>query len=207
MFCAFDIKSILADHLLETAPNKSILASEVPFCYGFRRADMLFFTQNKVHAFEVKSDIDDLNKLESQLKDYKATFSYHWLVTSEKHLSKARKRTHSSTGIILVRPDKQVKIIRQARENKRLSKNQLIFLLDRKHLTKLMKSQGVFPKNNAIELEKLRSIGENKLTIRQLAQAAYSMLYSRYKRAYELFSFDRGIKTTHDDIYYLSGAK
>ena len=207
MLCAFDIKSILADHLLQTISANSILAVEVPFCYGFRRADMLFLEQEKTHAFEIKSDLDSLDKLEDQIQDYRNTFSYSWLVTTAKHLPKARKKVSSSIGIIMIQENGGVQIVRYARENKRLSKNNLVFLLEKNHLVNLLKEANAFPKQKVIEIGKLRELGEARLTTKQLVQASYDALLSRYKKAYELFSFDRGMRTTHDDIYYLSGAK
>lgn len=207
MLCAFDIKSILADHLLQNAPANSILAVEVPFCYGFRRADMLYLEQEKAHGFEIKSDLDSLDKLEDQVRDYRNTFSYSWLVVTARHLPKARKKVSSSIGIIMIQKDGTIHIVRHARENKRLSKNNLVFLLEKSHLVNLLKDANVFPKQKVIEIGKLREIGEAKLTTKQLVKASYDALFSKYKKTYELFSFDRGMRTTHDDIYYLSGAK
>ena len=207
MLSAFDIKSILADHILQTPSKNSILAVEVPFCYGFRRADMLFLKEDKAHAFEIKSDLDSLGKLEDQIHDYKNTFSYSWLVTTAKHLPQARKKISSSIGIMLIQPNRTIQVIRCARENRRLSKNNLVFLLEKNHLVKLLKEANAFPKNKIIEIDKLRKIAEVKLTTNQLVKASYNTLFSRYKKSFELFSFDRGMKTTHDDIYYLSGAK
>lgn len=207
MLCAFDIKSILADHLIESSVSDSILATEVPFCYGFRRADMLLLEQGKIHAFEIKSDLDSLDKLEPQIEDYRNTFSYSWLVTTNKHLDKARKKVPSSVGIITVNSHGDLNLIKKARENKMLSKNNLIFLLERRLLITLLKNAGVFPKQKVIEIGRLREIGERRLTTKQLVSATYDALYSRYRKSYELFMFDRGMKTTHDDIYYLSGSK
>ena len=207
MLCAFDIKSILADHLLKNVTANSILAVEVPFCYGFRRADMLYLEQEKTHAFEIKSDLDSLDKLEGQIQDYKNTFPYSWLVTTSRHLLKARKKVPPSIGIILIKENGVIQIIRHARENKRLSKNNLVFLLEKNRLVSLLKDANAFPKQKVIEIGKLREMGETKLTTKQLIKASYDALFSKYKKTYELFSFDRGIRTTHDDIYYLSGAK
>ena len=74
-------------------------------------------------------------------------------------------------------------------------------------MVNLLKEANAFPKQKVIEIGKLRELGEARLTTKQLVQASYDALLSRYKKAYELFSFDRGMRTTHDDIYYLSGAK
>lgn len=207
MFCAFDIKSALADHLLQLRITDTIIASEVPFYYGFRRADMLFLAENKVHGFEIKSDLDKLDKLETQIKDYRNTFSYTWVVTTPKHLKNIRGKVPSSAGLIIINAEERIEILRFAKENKRLSKNSLIHLLSKRDLVALLKNKGKFPNNQIIDLNSLRELGEQKLTINELIDASYITLFNKYKKSYELFNFDRGLKTTHDDIYYLSGAK
>lgn len=107
---------------LETNNSFEFIAREVPFCYGLRRADLVTCDKCSFEttAYEVKSDSDNLMKLEEQLKDYKEVFNYVYVVTTKKHLVNVRK-VGLWFGIIIIDDNKKVSLLRKPRFRSKLN--------------------------------------------------------------------------------------
>ena len=107
---------------LEATSTFDFIAREVPFSYRLRRADLVVGEKDsfRTTAYEIKSDSDNLLKIEEQLKDYKEVFNYVYVVTTKKHLKNVRK-IGLWFGIIIIDGDKTVTVIRKARFRSRLN--------------------------------------------------------------------------------------
>lgn len=53
------------------------------------------------YAYEIKTELDQLTKLEKQLKDYSKAFEYIYVITSENHINKAKNIIPDYCGLIL----------------------------------------------------------------------------------------------------------
>ena len=196
MLDADQIKIKLIDFLIEQQ-DSCVIASEVPFYQGHRKADLIQLSSNKTTAFEIKSDRDNLNKLSKQLNDYNQTFSFCYLVTTPKHLTAARKATPSKTGIIILE-DSRLKVVRRPLENKRLSKHSLALALSSQKINKLTEERA---QPDAIHEKRLHV--ENQIATRRLKKYFYQGLVEKYQMKFKNFMMDRGLKTTLTDLYYL----
>ncbi|EPU3407631.1 sce7726 family protein [Vibrio vulnificus] len=101
---------------LEEVYDFDFIAREVPFSGGVRRADIVAASKNNrsTYAFEIKSDSDTLARLDGQLQDYRGTFNYVYVVTTDKYLS-AVKSYGLWFGILLVSRDGTIVLVREAR--------------------------------------------------------------------------------------------
>lgn len=194
MLTADQIKVKLIDYFIDQE-NLDLLASEVSFYQGYRKADFVQMSENNVTAFEIKSDRDNLLKLKEQMEDYNHTFNFCYLVTTEKHLKKSRELIGAKVGIILIK-DRSVIIIRKPLENKRLSKHSLVLSLNCNDLMKL-------DIGNYGSLQNKRKKVIEKTNLNILKNYFYQTLLKKYQNKYHDFLLDRGEKTTLTDLYYL----
>lgn len=64
------VKTSLIDFWLKNY-TADLIANEVPFFKGNRRADLIMISNNNLLGFEIKSELDSLKNLKSQILDYK----------------------------------------------------------------------------------------------------------------------------------------
>ena len=102
---------------LENEFRFDLIAREVPFVSMRRRADLVAVDRIEctTYGFEIKSDLDSLNRLENQLEDYRLTFNYVYVVTTEKHLE-AVKSHGIWFGVLLIDSNGVISCSRKARK-------------------------------------------------------------------------------------------
>ncbi|MFC7050391.1 sce7726 family protein [Emcibacter nanhaiensis] len=199
MLDADQIKVKLIDFLIDQ-DDCTLIASEVPFYQGYRKADLIHLANNSITAFEIKSDRDSLTKLLDQVSDYNHTFSFCYLVTTKKHLATARKLISPKTGIMLVE-DSSISVVRKSKENKRLCKHSLTLALPGQDISKLTKNSRV---DKALHSQ--RRYVESETTLQTLKKYFYEALFDKYHKNYTNFISDRGMRTTLTDLYYLQSS-
>ena len=197
MLNADQIKVRLIDHLVRD-PQVKLIASEVAFYHGHRKADLIQMNNNAITAFEIKSDKDRLLNLAEQLNDYNNTFSYCYLVTTEKHLNKARKLSPEKVGLILV-TSATLQVLRKPKENKRLCKHSLTLGLSLSQLRQMTDD------THDREVFSVRKKIEKNATLGYLKEIFCRSLIEKYYNQYKNFLSDRGETTTLSDLYYLRG--
>lgn len=102
---------------LEDEFQFDFIAREVPFFSMRRRADIVAVDRkgNSTYGFEIKSDVDTLNRLEPQLEDYRLTFNYVYVVTTEKHVETVK--SHGLWfGVLVFNNEGLIRCIRRARK-------------------------------------------------------------------------------------------
>jgi hypothetical protein len=180
--------------------SKDSIGLEVLFSANKRKADVLILSKY-LHALEIKGDFDNLKKLKGQLKDYHKTFDKVSLVTTPKHLQKIYKIINPSTGLILFN-DKKLKIIRNAKKQKRLNKRDLLMFLSKNELTNLIK----ITKHKNLSTDQVRKIASQRLNTKKIRQVAYSSLKKCYGELFRFFLNDTGGKNIiYDELRGLCG--
>jgi hypothetical protein len=120
---ALCIKAMLLDFLLKRSPSH-YFGNEVFYGLKTRAADIVSVGRF-VTAFEIKSNGDNVSRLQEQMDDYKRVFDYVYIVTVEKHLPYVKKMISRNIGIILVK-DGKVTVLKKAAMNKKLSKDEIL---------------------------------------------------------------------------------
>ena len=122
------LKCALIDYLMENYPTALLIGVEIPFISMRRRVDVLMITEEKqLIAFEIKSDQDNLTRLNGQISDYKKTFDKLYIVTSNKYKNIC-KMIPNGIGCLYCN-DQTIKILRESKTIKRLSKKNLSFFI------------------------------------------------------------------------------
>lgn len=85
------------------------------------------------YAYEIKTELDNINRLESQINDYTTVFDFINVVVHPKHLSKVRKILPRFVGIIIYiesNDDVIFEVIRNAKKNSKILKTSQLGLLN-----------------------------------------------------------------------------
>ncbi len=188
-------KCILIDYLISENPGWNI-AVEVPYFSGKRRVDLLAITaQGQSIAFEIKSDVDSLDKLSAQVSDYQKAFDFLYLVVARKFVSnKQIKKLPSTIGLIEIYNGNIIKL-RNAKLNNPLKKYLVRFL---------WKNQMLKFGNKSEPIETIRNRILHKLPKKEIHELAIRALLDRYTGRYELFLREKSARTHPEDIDFLT---
>lgn len=109
---------LLRHYLVEQKPSKDAVAlTQLPI--GLSRADFVVVNGDGV-VYEIKTDRDSFERLESQLKDYYKVFSKVYVVVGDVLLEEAKQRlSKSKTGILHLGKDNHLTKIKAAIPDKR----------------------------------------------------------------------------------------
>ena len=192
------IKLTLIKFLMNNHPD-SIIASEVTYDFGNRRADiaMLDNQSNLLYAYEIKSMHDNTARLLSQASSYKNFFDFCYIVCEKENVKTIQKITPKTIGIIVITP-KTVKLIRKSHLFKKQSKISLTSILPTKNLRKLVKLT-----TNASQLELAHKVA-NSFSKEQLIKISRSYVKERYRDNYNLMKNEMGKELTPDDLLIIT---
>lgn len=90
--------------------RKTIVLSELPIENS--KADFIMINGKGV-VYEIKTELDNLDRLDSQIKDYYKAFSEVVIVTYEENIDKVIKTVPDTVGIMLLTKRKALKMIRE----------------------------------------------------------------------------------------------
>lgn len=185
------LKTLTIDYWLSNN-SADLIINEVPFFKGNRRADLVIIQGNYLIGFEIKSELDSLNKLNTQVDDYIKIFDKVYIVIAEKFKNHLEIRNlPKSVGILVKKQTLQSK--KEARQIKKFKKNDLLSILWRRDLEHLINKKGL-----DIECLKRKVISDVKLEI--IKKEIIVSLKKRYGKNYALFLRDRGNYTTVEDL-------
>ena len=100
MLNADDIKIKFIAWILQNDQD-AIIGHEVLYSQNQRRADLVVIKQDLMYALEIKSDIDTINRLNDQIKDYLSTFDFVSVITTSKHIKEIRSKLNKKVGIFI----------------------------------------------------------------------------------------------------------
>lgn len=203
-----DIKAAVIDKLFSAdALTDAVLINEMVVANWSRRADLVV-ANGKLHAFEIKSDLDSLRRLEGQLETYLHRFDKVTVVSTPKYLSLIKENADPRVEIWCATECSQGVAITVARRgissivtNKRI----LCAYLLKGELVSLLGTQGQvvtvdMPRN---ELE----IRAEALSIKCIRAFVLEALKRRYRDTFELFCKSRSDSTKPTDLVNLSKLK
>jgi|InofroStandDraft_1065614.scaffolds.fasta_scaffold00110_119 hypothetical protein len=197
---ANEIKIIFIKWLLKKYPS-SIIGNEVLFSNHQYRTDILQILSNKTHAYEIKSDSDNLENIDQQLQNYLETFDYTSLIFTEKYSNEKINKIDNMVGLYLITKDKKIKKIRQAKISHQIKKENLLCFLHKKELINILNEKGL-SQLSVFELRK----NARKIPLNIIKTASIDILTHRYSKLLKLFLLDtNGQVITEDDLKSLTG--
>ncbi len=190
------IKLKLIKHIIASHPD-SIIASEMNYDFGNRRADIILLDQsNFLYAYEIKSINDNTSRILTQTTSYKSFFDFCYIVCEEENLKSVRKATPKDIGLIVVSPS-NIKQIRKSKHFKQQSKITLASILPTNQLRKLSARTG----KSQIELAHLVA---NQFHKEQLKLLSRSYIRHKYNESNKLLLKEIGKELTSDDLLLIS---
>lgn len=178
------IKVSLIDYILDSYSHVDIIIPEFPYLLGNRRADIFAIIENKMIAFEIKSQNDNLLKLEEQVQDYLTTFNEVYLVLDMKFKNEKTLQNLDKRCGILFYMHNQLFFKRKAKTIKRLSKKNTVQFFTSIPQNKKFKS-----------INEYRSFLLTKTTT-ELQNLALHDIKQKYNNSYYIFLEERGNKTS-----------
>src|SRR5690625_2530468 len=102
-----DVRTLLLDelHTEYSYCNETRIINELGLDFGASRIDVAV-VNGIMHGFEIKSDLDNLDRLPRQMEYYNKAFERMTLVVSRKHLSEAKGIIPSWWGIKTISADR-----------------------------------------------------------------------------------------------------
>lgn len=196
---ASHIKTLLIDFLIENY-NIELIASEVPYLFGYRRADLVAIINNNMVAFEIKSELDSLSKLEAQVNDYIEVFNKVYVVLAKKfqHCSVVSK-LHKKVGILYIDANDEIIYYRKAKEQKILKKEKLIYFFKKDELNKINNI------DTKLSLRKTREIFLKINSTKKIVEYSKNILRNKYLTQYNKFIEEKGKYTIEEDLSSITG--
>lgn len=141
------IRNSLLGFLKENKQDKnSILVSEMGLDGGSAIIDIALIN-GAMCGYEIKSDVDTLDRLRSQIPIYEKYFQYLTIVTTDKHLKNVREYLPNWVGIMLAEEHasgtSNINSVRKPRFNKNMSKDELTKLIWKNEAQSLLYTKGV----------------------------------------------------------------
>lgn len=205
-----EIKAALSDYLIrnQILNNKSVLINELPFADflrkgSSRRADLVVVGSH-LRAFEIKSDGDNLERLNGQIEAYNNYFNHLTIVTVKKHLDTIVRLTENNVGIIVIDcidSSYSFHVIRSGKLKLGLGAGNYLSFLDKRSLIKALRQHGKCDKTDS--RGKLYSKAKY-LSKGKLKAITIDFLQSRYKKTYERFILNKSEQTKVGDLRLLS---
>lgn len=115
------------------------------------RIDFLTINGNTT-SFEIKSQIDNLQKLVKQVNNYNQVFEFNYIVIDEKHLSKALQIVPENYGIWIF-DNSQKSIVRKALLNNNLNSIAQLQLLTKREMVKFFSKNSIPEINSGFDGE------------------------------------------------------
>lgn len=171
-------------------------AMEARYASKERRADVLVVSSH-THAYEIKSDVDRLDRLTEQLKDYRQTFDFLTIVTTQIHAHNVKRMLGGNDGLIVISCDEVIEA-KRPKMNRKITKKNMISLCSK---TTLAEALGVA--NGSVNLEEIRSLAERKLPLSDLRNAAVQELRRRFEDKYYAFLENACIPYRESDLTLL----
>ncbi len=190
------IKSKIIDFNLDSDSN-ILIGSEVQFGKNRGFADLIVLKDNSVVSYEIKASRDDFRNLKSQLTLYKNVFDYVYTVVTEKHIYSVKTFINGHSGLILLKLNGDIELIRRAKLIKRNKKQEILFSMTIKFLKKYY---GI--KKN-IDSYQIRTVLMNH-KIPDIKKAYYNYLKEKLYPKNRVFVSELGEETHFEDVSLLS---
>lgn len=200
------IKAALIDHLVEKGVlQNAVLINEMVIANWSRRVDLAVANGN-LHAYEIKSDVDTLKRLDGQLEAYLARFDKTTVVCAQRFTADVLKRTPTFVEVLEVNPSScgvRFRVARRGAIHPIRDKNILIAFLLKTELATLVNNQSQSCSRRELETSAIEiSVIALRRYVLDCLKRRYSATSSSFLREREIRSF-----TTVSDLEKLSRSK
>ena len=183
---AIQIKTSFIDYLLNNYETE-LIGIEVPYLFGYRRADLVAIINNKTVAYEIKSELDSLSKLSAQIDDYVDVFNEVYVVLAEKYKrSSIISKLPQKVGIYYIDQNNKISLQRKAKEQRILNPEKLIYFFKKEEMVRL----GNMDSNFSLRKTREKFLKQN--SIKNIVEYSKNILRNKYQDKYKTFQSERG---------------
>lgn len=168
---------------------------EFPFDFNRRRCDLLISSYEELIGIEIKSDMDNLYRLEEQLKSYYTCFNKVYVACGKRHY-KEISQIKGNFGIIFLTKD-SLAIKRKAKIKKELNVISILDMCDKISLEKITNLK------SSSKSDLIMSI-ISKYKKNEIYDIHRKAIYEKVSRIYNTFIAEKGEVITREDITLLS---
>ena len=161
--------------------DDAVLFEELGLCRGLVRADIAV-VNGALHGYEIKSDLDNVHRLQKQVEVYNKVLDYATLVVGERLLEEAVKAVPEWWGVLLVCSAAgrlEFETVRDAKQNSNRQPRALVELLWLEEATALLAKlgalRGVRGKPRRILWDRI----SDRIRLEEIATAVRAALKSR----------------------------
>lgn len=194
------IKSIFIDFTISKDPNV-IIGNEIMYGTGRRLVDLIVLKDNKITAIEIKSDSDNLKRIQEQIKEYKKIFNFVVLIITRKHLENILEITSKDIGIYLITEDFLIQLIRLPQLQKKTDKREVLYSINSRYLKKMGE-----PLTKRLHSDEIRRCFEKK-SLSYLNSLLFCYLQNKISSNFRIFISERGEQTHIEDLSTLSSSQ
>ena len=108
-------KNVLARKLLLGKHSLNTASMFFEFRAGDSKLDALIINGSS-HAYEIKTELDELKRLPRQLQDYQKRFEHVWVLTNDRHVAGVMEITSDDIGISVLNKKCQISVVRAAKK-------------------------------------------------------------------------------------------
>jgi len=195
-----EIRAALIEWLMKhpIVDKHSIIATEAQYGPTRRRADVLL-VGDKFHAFEIKSDLDNLDRLKDQLKEYRQIFDLVTVVTTIAQEAQVRSSLRPKDGLLII-CDGAICVRREPTVIRRHTKKAISYTCSKQALADNL-GMGI----GAHKFEEVRREAVRRLSICELKEILRLEMHRRYHPRYLTFLNEAVPPYTPEDIWALGG--
>ena len=193
-------KTLIIDEFFNDL-NIDLLTTEIPYLYGNRKADLVVILDNKSIAFEIKSELDNLTKLNEQIRDYQEVFNEVYVVIADKFKTSQEIKSLPKNIGLIVEKNGTFKLKRVAKLKTTLKKDKTVYFLHKNEMLEYLNT------NKYLSINGVRKKFLNKFNNKEVYDIVLKSLINRYNDKFKLFCFNRGKYTHKEDLKMLTGLK
>jgi hypothetical protein len=183
----------MRDHIVRAAFHETVLrtahldqdtfvVNELGLKNGVIRADIAVMN-GKLVGYEIKTDKDNLNRLNSQINAYSEVFDQAYIISGQKHLNKVLDRVPAWWGVYIIEPDEEeictFTCLRPAILNDQRSAYSIAQLLWKTEVAEVLESQFNCVLKQSWTKHKLYDVLIDKLDVNALGQLTLRILKNR----------------------------
>lgn len=178
-----EIRVGFLQHLEKSRKKPKAVIEELSICNGASRADIVAL-YDFPHSFEIKSDIDRLDRLPSQVAFYDFTFKKNTVITTERFINKvlAIVPVHWGVTLAFAKQDTEIRFkhVKKPTVNKNWAGDKALLTLWKQELIKL--SDCLLSNNvpKSLSREHIAQILHSETRKNELQKAFFSQLEYRY---------------------------
>lgn len=118
------LKKSIYTYLISRDPD-GIVGSEVMYGSSRRVADIVFISQGRSYAIEIKSEFDTTSRLEGQLEEYRTLFDYIIIFSAPNHIKNITSILPTFMGLYCI-TDEGIKMIQREKRNRQVKKSEML---------------------------------------------------------------------------------